>query len=94
MSIQLLSEFDFCVLRFMIAKLLKISHRRVKGIDIQDDGKVIARTSLGFVSVSFNSIKEIKDDFKLFYPDVEVPQKFTSTDGFHRTITNEVKTVA
>ena len=62
-----LTEYDFCVLRFKIAKLLKVTHRRVKTIDVMEDGKIIAHTSLGFFPVEFNSIKEINDDFTKFY---------------------------
>ncbi len=87
----MLSEFDFCVLRFKIAHLLKIGHRRIKSMDVMLDGKIIVHTFMGLIPISFNSVKEIDNDFAKFYPDVVVPDKFTSTDGLHRTIVKEKK---
>ncbi|WP_263833724.1 hypothetical protein [Sulfurospirillum oryzae] len=87
-NVQLLSEFDFCVLRFKIAKLLRTSHRRILSIDVMDDGKIVAHTSF-IIPVEFQNVKEIDDDFKHFYPDVVVPDIFTATDGSHRSIKRE-----
>lgn len=84
-NVKLLTEYEFCVLRFKVAKLLKTTHRRIKGIDVMDDGKIIVRTSF-ILSVEFNSIREIDDDFKRFCPDIAIPETFTSTDGLHRPI--------
>ena len=89
----MLTEFDFCVLRFKVSKLLKITHRKVKSIDVMENGQIIVHTGLGFIPISFQSVKEIHDDFAKFYPDVVVPSEFTSTDGLHRTIVQETKNV-
>lgn len=84
-NVKLFTEFDFCVLRFKIAKLLRTSHRRIKTIDVMDDGRIVVRTSF-ILCVEFKNEKEINDDFNHFCPDVVVPDEFTSTDGLHRSI--------
>lgn len=76
-----LSEFDFHALRFKLAKLLQTRHRKIKKIDILDNGNVLVST--GFLSrpVLFENLKEIYDDFAQMYPDVVVPNVFKGVQG-------------
>lgn len=76
-----LSEFDFHVLRFKLAKLLQTRHRKIQKIDILDNGNVLVATGFLSRSVLFENLKEIHDDFAQMYPDVVVPSEFKGAQG-------------
>lgn len=84
-TVNLLTEFEFCVLRFKVAKLLRTTHRKITAIDLMDDGKIVVRTSF-ILPIEFKNVTEIHDEFKRFFPNAVVPDEFTSTDGLHRSI--------
>ena len=65
---------DFDILRFKLSKLLKLKEKRVTDIYIYDDNTVGVQ-SFPFGLVKFDSIKDIEDDFKKFYPNEELPKR-------------------
>lgn len=68
-----LTENDFNLLRFKLAKLLKTREKRILKIDICIDESIIVMTGFGFFPIKFKNIKEIEDDFKTFYPNEVIP---------------------
>ena len=72
---------DFDILRFKLSKLLKVKEKRVTDIYMYDDNSVGVQ-SFPFGLVKFESLKEIEDDFKTYYPNEELPTrlKLVATD--------------
>lgn len=69
-----LTLLDFDILRFKLAKLLKLKEKRVSDIHIYEDNSVGVNT-FPFGLVKFENLKEIENDFKTYYPDENLPQR-------------------
>jgi hypothetical protein len=69
----MLTENDFKVLRFKLAKLLKTKEKRIKKIDLCEDDSIFVHTGFGYFPIKFINVNEINNDFEKFYPDIKIP---------------------
>lgn len=69
-----LNEFD--ILRFKLSKLLQVKEKRILNIKLKDN-LMVDVVCLPFGLVSFESIKEIENDFSKFYPNEVIPNRLT-----------------
>ena len=69
-----LSLLDFDILRFKLSKLLKLKEKRITDIYFYDDNSVGVQT-FPFGLVKFDSLQVIEDDYKMYYPTTELPNR-------------------
>ncbi len=71
----MLSDNDFRLLKYKLAKLLKTKQGRISKIEFLEDGSILVFTIFNLFPIKFNNKKEIDDDFDRFYGSDSIPKK-------------------